>query len=61
MSIVQGGPGFPVLADATYRYMTTGETTNVKVSDEDLPLQLNSIVSGRVAMAVFTPRTVCEP
>ena len=45
MSIVQGGPGFPVLADATYRYMTTGETTNVKVSDEDLPLQFKSIVT----------------
>lgn len=45
MSIVQGGPGFPVLADATYHYMTTGETTDVKVSDEDLPLQLKSIVT----------------
>jgi len=44
MSIVQGGPGFPVLADATYHYLNTGQTTDIKVSNEDLPLQLKDIV-----------------
>ena len=44
MSIVQGGLGFPVLADATYHYMTTGVTTDIKVSNEDLPLHLKNIV-----------------
>ena len=44
MSIVQGGPGFPVLADAAYRYITIGETTDVKVSNEDLPLYLKNVV-----------------
>ena len=44
MSIVQGGPGFPVLADATYCYITTGEATDVKVSNKDLPLHLKNVV-----------------
>ena len=44
MSIIQGGQGFPVLADATYHYMTTGETTDIKVSNENLPLHLKNIV-----------------
>ena len=44
MSIVQGGPGFPILADAAYRYITTGETTSIKVSNENLPLHLKNVV-----------------
>ena len=44
MSVVQGGPGFPVLTDATYHYITTGETTGLKISNEDLPLQLKNVV-----------------
>ena len=43
-SIAQGGLGFPVLADAAYHYMTTEETTGLKVSNEDLPLQLKNVV-----------------
>ena len=43
MSIAQGGPGFPVLADATYCYITTGEATD-EVSNEDLPLHLKNVV-----------------
>ncbi|XP_065900336.1 G2/M phase-specific E3 ubiquitin-protein ligase-like isoform X1 [Dysidea avara] len=45
MSIAQGGPGFPILADALFRYMTTGQTTGIKVPSEHLPLQLQSVVA----------------
>ena len=45
MSIAQGGPGFPILADATYHYITTGETTGLKISNEDLPLQIKNVVN----------------
>lgn len=45
MSIVQGGPGFPVFAEAIYHYMTTGETTDIKVSNEDLPLYIKNVVN----------------
>jgi len=45
MSIAQGGPGFPGLASAVYDYLTTGKTTNIQVSSEDLPIQLKTIVN----------------
>lgn len=44
MSLVQGGPGFPLLADAVYQYLCTGETTAVPVADEDLPLMIKALV-----------------
>ena len=45
MSIVQGGPGFPILADAVFEYITTGITTGIKVPNEQLPIQLKCIVT----------------
>ena len=43
MSVIQGGPGFPLLADAVYEYLRTGKTTGIHVEDEDLPLMLKSM------------------
>lgn len=34
MSVTQGGPGFPVLADADYQYFVTGKTTNLHIPSE---------------------------
>jgi len=45
MSIVQGGPGFPILADAVFEYITTGITTGIKVPNEQLPIQLKCLVT----------------
>ena len=44
MSLVQGGPGFPLLPDAVYKYLCTGETTDMTVADEDLPLLIKELV-----------------
>ena len=37
ISIVQGGPGFPVLLPALYQYFCTGECTNLPIEDCDVP------------------------
>ena len=37
MSIVQGGPGFPVLHANVYNYMVTGKYIGVHTPDEDVP------------------------
>jgi len=44
ISLVQGGPGFPLLADAVYKYLCTGKTTNIEVDDEDLPLVIKALI-----------------
>jgi len=44
ISLVQGGPGFPLLADAVYEYLCTGKTTNIVVNDEDLPLLIKALI-----------------
>jgi len=44
ISLVQGGPGFPLLADAVYNYLCTGKTTNIEVDDEDLPLVIKALI-----------------
>ena len=44
MSLIQGGPGFPLLPDAVYEYLCTGETTDMTVADEDLPLMIKELV-----------------
>ena len=44
MSIIQGGPGFPLLADAVFQYLSTGKAIGIQVADEDLPLMLMSIL-----------------
>ncbi len=36
-SIVQGGPGFPVLHPVVYKYITTGEYLGLVVDDSDVP------------------------
>ena len=37
MSIMQGGSGFPFLAEPVYRYMCTGESTGIVVSNDQVP------------------------
>ena len=37
MSIVQGGPGFPVMLPAAYHYLTTKEYIGQLVDDLDAP------------------------
>ena len=44
MSLTQGGPGFPLLADAVYQYLCTGEITNAEMCDEDLPLIIKELI-----------------
>ena len=44
ISFVQGGPGFPLLADAVYQYLHTGKTSNVEINDEDLPLVIKELI-----------------
>ena len=44
ISFVQGGPGFPLLANAVYQYLCTGETSNVEIDDEDLPLVIKELI-----------------
>ena len=34
---MQGGPGFPMLHPAVYRYMCTGKYTDIDVSVKDIP------------------------
>ena len=49
MSSVQGGPGFPLLTDSMFHYMSTGEVASVQTEDDNLPLQIKSLVN-QVAM-----------
>jgi len=44
MSLIQGGPGFPLLADAVYHYLCTGEITGMTATVEDLPLMIKQLV-----------------
>ena len=37
MSILQGGNGFPFLADAVYDYFCTGVYTGINVTNEEIP------------------------
>jgi hypothetical protein len=37
MSVVQGGCGLPVLAEAVYDYILSGKCTNIDVSISDIP------------------------
>ena len=43
MSVIQGGPGFPLLADEVIQYLSTGKSTGIQVADEDLPLLMKSL------------------
>jgi len=44
MSITQGGPGFPILADSVFTYFATGKTTNVQIDVDDLPPAIKCLV-----------------
>ena len=44
MSVVQGGSGFPLLADAVIDYLSIGKNTGIQVPDEDLPLRGHNTV-----------------
>ena len=62
MSVVQGGSGFPLLADAVIDYLSTGKSTGIQVLDEDLPLMLKNIlqqVKTCMYMAVTTIKICC--
>ena len=37
MSITQGGPGFPIFAEAVFTYISTGKTANYNIATQDLP------------------------
>ena len=37
MCIVQGGPGFPMLHPAAYKYLTTGQYMGQIIEDSDVP------------------------
>ena len=37
MSVVQGGPGIPMLHPAVYQYMITGKYTDIDVSVKGIP------------------------
>ena len=43
MSVIQGGTGFPLLADEVIQYLSTGKSTGIHVADEDLPLMMKSL------------------
>ena len=44
MSLIQGGPGFPLLVDAVYHYLCTDETTGLTAAVEGLPLMIKELV-----------------
>ena len=44
MSITQGGPGFPILADFVFAYISCGRVTNLTVHEADLPLNIKRLV-----------------
>lgn len=50
MSIAQGGPGFPIFADAVFMYFCTGRTTNSAIPTEELPPGIKHLVE-QVTMA----------
>ena len=37
MSIVQGGPGLPILHPCLFQYLVSGELTNLNLNDSDVP------------------------
>ena len=39
MSVVQGGPGLPILHPAVYQYMTTGKYIDVNMSVKGIPVK----------------------
>jgi len=45
MLIMQGGPGFPILADPIYHYISTGEVAPVETYNENIPPHIKSIVN----------------
>ena len=44
MSVTQGGPGFPILADSVFTYFSTGITTNLNIDVGDLPPAIKCLV-----------------
>ena len=37
MSLMQGGPGFPVLSPHVYEYMSTQQYLDLNIKDDDIP------------------------
>ena len=37
MSVMQGGSGFPFMADAVYNYFCTGDSTGIIVPNDKVP------------------------
>ena len=44
MFITQGGPGFPVLADFVFAYISCGRVTNLTVHEDGLLLNIKRLV-----------------
>ena len=40
---MQGGPGFPVLADPVLSYLSTNQCTHLQIDEEDLPPMLSNV------------------
>ena len=63
MSIVQGGPGFPVLHANVYNYIVTGKYIGVHTPDEDVAnptvVALLQEVSLKVT-SIILPPTPCK-
>ena len=57
MSVVQGGPGFPVLLPAVYEYITTGQYRPQDIWDTDVP---DSQVQSLLAQVCFNQRLPFE-
>ena len=43
MSMVQGGPGLPIFANAVLVYFSSGTVTRVQIEVDNLPLHLKSL------------------
>ena len=54
MSVLQGGNGFPFLADPVYDFLATGKTTNIVVRQDQLPDPSLQVVVGKVSEPYMT-------
>ena len=43
MSMIQGGPGLPIFANAMLEYFSSGTVSGIQIQLDNLPLQLKSL------------------
>lgn len=58
MSVAQGGPGFPILSKAVFRYPITNDISIGEIADEDLPPLLKSVFE-QVKLLQYSLTVVC--